>query len=75
MQCAMVAIVNNNRVAYLEVATRVGLKCFHHKKMNSVTTIDVNLTYCDHFAICTDSRPVCGAPETNMLLYVHHLSI
>ena len=37
--------------------------------------IDINQTYCgDRFAICTNTESLCCTPETNIVLYVNHIS-
>ena len=38
--------------------------------------MNVNWTYCgDHFAVYTNSESLYCTPETNMVLYVNHISI
>lgn len=59
-------------IAYLEVATRVDLEGFHHKKKNFITIDGDDVNYCsDHFAIYI----LCSVPKINIKLYVNYTSI
>ena len=36
---------------------------------------DINQTYCDHFAICINSKSLCRTTKINIMLYVNYTSI
>ena len=57
----MVTTVNHTVLHYLKVPKRVDFKSSHHKKnyCNNCMLMDVNKTYCNHFAIYINIESCC----------------
>lgn len=60
-----------------ERCRRAGLRHSHHKEKKSVTMRGDGgwLDLCDHFATCTNTRPLRCTPETNIMLPVTCISM